>query len=180
MAPNFNPNKQHTLNKSATISGTGLHSGILADMTLTPADPGYGIYFQRIDLVEKPLIKADCDLVSDVSRGTTLETNGVKQPSCQAQRSLEMLPPNTKAEIKILVSMTTRGQKLMTDAPNPRQYFGVCTRRKLLSPLGIFSPLEIMCEPFRGEILIVVVVINLANEPQCVGCCARNVYHHER
>ena len=78
MTPNFNPNKQHTLKKSATISGTGLHSGILADMTLTPADPGYGIYFQRIDLVEKPLIKADCDLVSDVSRGTTLETNGVK------------------------------------------------------------------------------------------------------
>ena len=78
MAPNFNPNKQHTLNKSAKISGTGLHSGILADMTLTPADPGYGIYFQRIDLAEKPLIKADCDLVTDVSRGTTLESNSVK------------------------------------------------------------------------------------------------------
>ena len=78
MAPNFNPNKQHTLIKTAKISGTGLHSGIMADITLVPSSPGYGIYFQRVDLPEKPIIKADCDLVSDVSRGTTLESNGVK------------------------------------------------------------------------------------------------------
>ena len=78
MAPNFNPNRQHTLKRTAKISGTGLHSGIMADITLVPSSPGYGIYFQRVDLPEKPIIKADCDLVSDVSRGTTLESNGVK------------------------------------------------------------------------------------------------------
>ena len=78
MSPKFNPDKQHTLNQPACISGTGLHSGILADMTLHPAKAGFGIYFQRIDLPDKPIIKADCDLVTDVSRGTTLETNGVK------------------------------------------------------------------------------------------------------
>ena len=78
MAPDFNPDKQHTLIKSAGISGTGLHSGILADMKLLPANSGFGIYFQRVDLPDKPMIKADCDLVSDVSRGTTLESNGVK------------------------------------------------------------------------------------------------------
>jgi UDP-3-O-[3-hydroxymyristoyl] N-acetylglucosamine deacetylase/3-hydroxyacyl-[acyl-carrier-protein] dehydratase len=32
--------------------------------------------FQRVDLDKKPLIKADCDLVTDTSRGTTLEANG--------------------------------------------------------------------------------------------------------
>src|SRR5436189_1519247 len=78
MAPNFNPDKQHTLQNPASISGTGLHSGILADMILHPANRDFGIFFQRTDLPDKPIIKADCDLVTDVSRGTTLESNGIK------------------------------------------------------------------------------------------------------
>jgi UDP-3-O-[3-hydroxymyristoyl] N-acetylglucosamine deacetylase/3-hydroxyacyl-[acyl-carrier-protein] dehydratase len=78
MDQNFNPDKQHTLSKSISISGTGLHTGILVDMTLTPANPGYGIQFQRVDLPNKPTIKADCDLVTDTSRGTTLQVGDVK------------------------------------------------------------------------------------------------------
>ncbi len=78
MASRFNPDKQHTLQKSVSIQGTGLHTGILAKLTLKPANPGYGIQFQRTDLEGQPIIKADCDLVTDVSRGTTLESNGAK------------------------------------------------------------------------------------------------------
>ena len=78
MTANFNPDKQHTLGTAVSISGTGLHTGILADMTLKPAIPGFGFQFQRVDLPNKPIIKADCDLVTDVSRGTTLESNGAK------------------------------------------------------------------------------------------------------
>ncbi len=78
MASNFNPDKQHTIKTEARLSGTGLHTGIMADLTLKPASPGYGFQFQRIDLPNKPLIKADCDLVTDTSRGTTLEVNGAK------------------------------------------------------------------------------------------------------
>jgi UDP-3-O-[3-hydroxymyristoyl] N-acetylglucosamine deacetylase/3-hydroxyacyl-[acyl-carrier-protein] dehydratase len=78
MDQNFNPDKQHTLSKSISISGTGLHTGVLVDMTLTPANPGYGIQFQRVDLPNKPIIKADCDLVTDTSRGTTLQVGDVK------------------------------------------------------------------------------------------------------
>lgn len=78
MTANFNPDKQHTLESSATISGTGLHTGVLADMTLKPASPGFGFQFQRVDLPNQPIIKADCDLVTDVSRGTTLESNGAR------------------------------------------------------------------------------------------------------
>ena len=74
----FNPDKQHTIGSVASISGTGLHTGILVDLTLKPANPGLGIQFQRIDLPGKPVIKADCDLVTDTSRGTTLEANGGK------------------------------------------------------------------------------------------------------
>ena len=78
MAPNFNPDKQHTLKSPVSISGTGLHTGVLVDMKLNPASPGFGIQFQRVDLPNKPVIKADCDLVTDTSRGTTLEIGDAK------------------------------------------------------------------------------------------------------
>src|SRR4249919_1806318 len=78
MDAQFNPDKQHTLKQAVSISGTGLHTGIMVDMTLRPANPGYGFQFQRIDLAGRPLIKADCDLVTDTSRGTTLEDNGAR------------------------------------------------------------------------------------------------------
>jgi len=78
MDANFNPDKQHTLEQEVSISGTGLHTGVNVDMILKPANPGFGIQFQRIDLAGQPIIKADCDLVTDTSRGTTLEDNGAK------------------------------------------------------------------------------------------------------
>ena len=78
MDANFNPDKQHTLVSEVQISGTGLHTGINVDMTLKPANPGFGFQFQRVDLPGMPVIKADCDLVTDTSRGTTLEQGNVK------------------------------------------------------------------------------------------------------
>ena len=74
----FNPDKQHTLSSAVSISGTGLHTGVLVDMTLKPANPGFGIQFQRIDLAAQPIIKADCDLVTDTSIGTTLQVGDAK------------------------------------------------------------------------------------------------------
>nr|WP_294990323.1 bifunctional UDP-3-O-[3-hydroxymyristoyl] N-acetylglucosamine deacetylase/3-hydroxyacyl-ACP dehydratase [uncultured Sediminibacterium sp.] len=78
MDNNFNPDKQHTLNSAISISGTGLHTGVLVDMILKPANPGFGIQFQRVDLPDQPIIKADCDLVTDTSRGTTLQVGDAK------------------------------------------------------------------------------------------------------
>ncbi len=78
MDANFNPDRQHTISSMMSISGTGLHTGIKVDMTLKPANPGFGYQFQRIDLPGQPYIKADCDLVTDTSRGTTLEEGGAK------------------------------------------------------------------------------------------------------
>jgi UDP-3-O-[3-hydroxymyristoyl] N-acetylglucosamine deacetylase/3-hydroxyacyl-[acyl-carrier-protein] dehydratase len=78
MDQHFNPDKQHTLSQSLSISGTGLHTGVLVDMTLHPANPGFGIQFQRVDLPNQPVIKADCDLVTDTSRGTTLQVGDAK------------------------------------------------------------------------------------------------------
>ena len=78
MDQNFNPDKQHTIEKNISISGTGLHTGVLVKMTLNPANPGFGYQFQRTDLPNQPIIKADCDLVSDTSRGTTLQVGDAK------------------------------------------------------------------------------------------------------
>jgi len=78
MGENFNPDKQHTLGSEIRISGTGLHTGELVDMILKPAEPGFGIQFRRTDLPSQPIIKADCDLVTDTSRGTTLEVKGAR------------------------------------------------------------------------------------------------------
>ncbi len=74
----FNSERQHTITIPTSISGTGLHTGILVDMTLRPANPGFGIQFQRTDLPGQPIIKADCDLVIDTSRGTTLQSGDAK------------------------------------------------------------------------------------------------------
>ena len=78
MDQHFNPDKQHTIQNSIKISGTGLHTGVLVEMTLNPANPGFGYQFQRTDLPSQPVIKADCDLVTDTSRGTTLQVGDAK------------------------------------------------------------------------------------------------------
>ena len=78
MDQHFNPDKQHTIEKNISISGTGLHTGVLVKMTLNSANPGFGYQFQRTDLPNQPIIKADCDLVTDTSRGTTLQIGDAK------------------------------------------------------------------------------------------------------
>ena len=70
--------KQSTLKESFTVNGTGLHTGVNVQMTFHPAEVNYGYKFQRIDLEGQPIIEADVDYVTDVSRGTTLEKNGAK------------------------------------------------------------------------------------------------------
>ena len=45
---------------------------------MKPANPGFGIRFQRVDLPDKPIVKADVDFVVDTSRGTTIESNGAR------------------------------------------------------------------------------------------------------
>ena len=70
--------KQHTISKSVTIKGVGLHSGGKVTMRMKPAPENHGIKFCRVDVEGKPEIKADVDYVVDVRFGTTLEKNGVR------------------------------------------------------------------------------------------------------
>lgn len=74
----LNDTNQKTLKSEFSIEGVGLHTGEITRMTVQPASPGYGIKFQRIDVKDQPIIKADVDLVVDTSRGTTLGINDVR------------------------------------------------------------------------------------------------------
>lgn len=70
--------KQRTLKGPITLSGVGLHTGANANITFKPAPTNHGFKFKRIDLDGQPVIEADCDLVTDTSRGTTLSKHGAK------------------------------------------------------------------------------------------------------
>lgn len=71
-------NQQKTLKAAVTVSGTGLHTGHLVNLTFKPAPANYGYVFKRIDLDGQPEVKVDIDNVIDTSRGTTLEKNGAR------------------------------------------------------------------------------------------------------
>jgi UDP-3-O-[3-hydroxymyristoyl] N-acetylglucosamine deacetylase/3-hydroxyacyl-[acyl-carrier-protein] dehydratase len=70
--------KQRTIKKPASLTGVGLHTGNNSTIVFKPAPEDSGIRFRRVDLENKPEIPADIDHVVDISRGTTLELNGVR------------------------------------------------------------------------------------------------------
>jgi len=70
--------KQRTIQKAVSITGKGLHTGAPVTLTFNPAPENHWYKFQRVDLEGQPIIDADCDLVVDTSRGTTLEKNGAR------------------------------------------------------------------------------------------------------
>ena len=70
--------KQRTINKSVSLSGIGLHTGMPTTITFNPAASNHGFIFKRTDLEGDNTIKADVDFVVDTSRGTTIARNGVK------------------------------------------------------------------------------------------------------
>ena len=71
--------KQRTIKKdSITFKGKGLHTGVDVEMTFKPAPDNYGYRFKRIDVEGQPEIRAVVENVSDTSRSTTIEENGVR------------------------------------------------------------------------------------------------------
>ena len=70
--------KQRTIKREVSISGTGLHTGQEVTITFKPAAENYGYRFVRTDVNDDIEIKALVDYVVDTSRGTTLEYKGSK------------------------------------------------------------------------------------------------------
>ena len=74
MTTSFNKLKfQNTINSLIKLSGVGLHTGKMCNLTIKPSKSGTGIIFKRVDLKGKPEVEALIDNVSDVTRSTSLK-----------------------------------------------------------------------------------------------------------
>ena len=70
--------KQCTLAMDCVFKGIGLHTGKLATMTVKPAPVNHGYRFQRVDLLESPILAADVNKVISTNRGTTIKSGDVQ------------------------------------------------------------------------------------------------------
>ena len=70
--PDIQAGQQHTLARSLEQSGIGLHSGVVTQVRILPAEPGQGRYFVRVDLPEAPPIPAHVAAVSQTMLSTEL------------------------------------------------------------------------------------------------------------
>ncbi|XCN72722.1 MAG: UDP-3-O-acyl-N-acetylglucosamine deacetylase [Candidatus Electrothrix aestuarii] len=71
---------QHTLRRSVTCQGIGLHTGRQVKMTIKPAGENQGICFYRSDLTNKPAIPARMEQIVDTTLATTI-SNGLEKIS---------------------------------------------------------------------------------------------------
>jgi len=69
--------RQHTLAKAVSLTGTSLHTGEQVTLTLQPAPENFGFKFRRVDLEDKPFIPALAEKVQKVERATTIAEGGV-------------------------------------------------------------------------------------------------------
>ncbi len=72
------PEFQHTLAKTASFSGTSLHTGEKVLLKLHPAAVDHGIKFKRKDLQDEPTIDARIDNLKTVERATTIGEGSVR------------------------------------------------------------------------------------------------------
>lgn len=69
--------KQQTIKHPVSCTGVGLHTGVESTITFHPAEENFGIKFMRNDKDDQ-IVTPDIDNVIDLTRGTTIEENGVR------------------------------------------------------------------------------------------------------
>ncbi len=70
--------RQRTIQREVSHAGIGVHTGNKTRLIFKPAPPDHGVKFVRTDTDEPVVIDALIENVSDVVRGTTIASNGVK------------------------------------------------------------------------------------------------------
>lgn len=128
---------QHTLASSASLTGTSLHTGEKATLTLHPAPVGHGWKFKRSDLPDQPVIDAHCSHVKMVERATTLSEGAVKVQTVEHVLSalsgmgvdnalIEMdanEPPIGDGSARLFVELINKAGIVAQDAP--RSYYSI-------------------------------------------------------
>ena len=74
---------QKTIKSQVTAKGIGLHSGKMASIVLKPSMPDTGVNFVRVDLSEKPIIKAHISKLADLTKSPRRTT--VSQDNAEVQ-----------------------------------------------------------------------------------------------
>src|SRR3989454_3891643 len=68
----MSPNRRRSIRKTASVRGTGLHTGAAAEATFLPAPAGQGVVFRRTDLPGRPEVRARLTEVQAVERRTAI------------------------------------------------------------------------------------------------------------
>jgi UDP-3-O-[3-hydroxymyristoyl] N-acetylglucosamine deacetylase/3-hydroxyacyl-[acyl-carrier-protein] dehydratase len=128
---------QNTLAKSASLTGSSLHTGKDVTLTLHPAPPGHGWKFRRADVADQPTIDAKVANVKMVERATTLGEGAVKVHTVEHVLSalsglgvdnaiIEMdsnEPPIGDGSAKLFVDLIRRAG--IVEQPAAREYFEI-------------------------------------------------------
>ncbi len=129
-------NKQHTIAKTVSVEGIGLHTGKAVKMKFEPAPENTGIVFVRTDLPEEPMVKASFKNVTSTVRGTVLTENGVSVNTvehvlsalrgCGVDNLIVKLsniePPICDGSAKKFVEMIDEAGKVPQNAERPTFY----------------------------------------------------------
>ena len=66
---------QKTVKEKISFSGIGLHSGVLANVSIKPSNPNTGIIFKRIDIETNNIVYPNFSNVSNTSLNTTISND---------------------------------------------------------------------------------------------------------
>ena len=140
---------QCTISKPVFCTGVGLHTGLESKIIFKPAPEDYGIHFIRQDVDNCPELLADIDHVVDISRGTTIEQNGVKiftvEHALAAVSGLRI--------DNVLIELTAKEPPVMDgsskDFVEALQKSGIVEQKKLRRVLEISEPVS-YSDPKRG------------------------------
>ncbi len=158
--------KQRTILKSVSISGKGLHTGAPVTLTFNPAPENHWYKFQRTDLEGQPIIDADCDLVVDTSRGTTLEQNGARVhttehvlaslvglgiDNCLIQVTGPEMPIMDGSSLKFIEILETAG---IVEQEAERDYFELTENLTYEDPIKKVEMLAVPQDEFRVTVMV--------------------------
>src|SRR5437899_5746567 len=154
------PELQHTVGRTASLSGTSLHTGEKVSLKLHPATVDHGIKFKRKDLPDEPIIDAKIDNLKTVERATTIGEGSVRVHTVEhvlaALSAMEVdnaivemdanEPPIGDGSAQPYVDLIKKAG--VTAQEEPRKFFDVRETMHVESKTGALLVL-LPCETFR-------------------------------
>lgn len=167
---------QKTILEPITISGIGLHTGAIVNMTFKPAPENYGFKFKRIDIEGQPILDADLSLVTDTSRGTVLQNGDIRISTIEHTMAallaadldnvlIELDGPEAPimdgSSIKILDALKKGG---LQNQEAPRQYYEIKEKITYTDPEKGIEIVALPDDDFRLNVLISFNSVVLGNQ----------------